>query len=73
MDSKTSSLKMQIVSQRDRILLLLKIAYVRNDTVSVATLWKNFQINKINDELAWDLNDDEKTFLNIETLNYTDA
>ena len=73
MDSKISSLKMQIVSQRDRILLLLKIAYVRNDTVSVAKLWKNFQINKINDELAWDLNDDEKTFLNSETLNYTDA
>lgn len=52
---------------------LLKIVDVRNDAVSVATLWENFQINRINEELASDLNDDEKLFLNIETLNFTEA
>jgi hypothetical protein len=52
---------------------LLKIVDVRNDSVSVATLWENFQINRINDELSKDLNEDEKTFLNIETLNFTEA
>lgn len=38
---------------------LLKIADVRNDAISVATLWENFQINQINQELAKDLNEDE--------------
>ncbi len=52
---------------------LLKIVDVRNDAVSVATLWENFSINKINEELFADLNDDEKMFLNIETLNFTEA
>ena len=51
---------------------LLKIVDVRNDAISVATLWENFQINKINDELSTELNEDEKRFLNIETLNFTD-
>jgi hypothetical protein len=39
----------------------------------VASLWENFQINKINEELNKELNDDEKLFLNIETLNFTEA
>ena len=37
----------------------LKIVDVRNDEISVATLWENFQINKINHELTTDLNQDE--------------
>ena len=48
----------------------LKIVDVRNDAVSVATLWENFHINKINKELQSELNEDEKLFLNIETLNF---
>lgn len=52
---------------------LLKIVDVRNDAISVATLWENFQINKINYELIKNLNDDEKQFLQIEQLNFKDA
>jgi hypothetical protein len=51
----------------------LKIVDVRNDSISVATLWENFQINKINEELHNQLNEDEKMFLNIEKLNFTEA
>ena len=52
---------------------LLKIIDVRNDSVSVATLWENFSINHINKELMNDLNEDERKFLNIETLNFSEA
>lgn len=52
---------------------LLRIVDVRNDSVSVATLWENFSINKINKELMNDLNEDEKKFLQIETLNFAEA
>jgi hypothetical protein len=43
----------------------LKIVDVRNDSISVATLWENFSVNKINKQLAINLNDDEKKYLNI--------
>ncbi|KAL4441714.1 hypothetical protein ABPG74_008711 [Tetrahymena malaccensis] len=52
---------------------LLKIIDVRNDAISVASLWENFQINKINQELATDLNEDEINFLRIEQLNIEQA
>ncbi|KAL4426641.1 hypothetical protein ABPG74_018719 [Tetrahymena malaccensis] len=52
---------------------LLKIVDVRNDSISVATLWENFQINKINSELQSELNEDEKQYLNIEQLNFSEA
>ncbi|EAR97146.2 MSP (major sperm protein) domain protein (macronuclear) [Tetrahymena thermophila SB210] len=52
---------------------LLKIIDVRNDAISVASLWENFQINKINSELATDLNEDEINFLRIEQLNIEQA
>ncbi|KAM3137891.1 hypothetical protein pb186bvf_009972 [Paramecium bursaria] len=52
---------------------LLKIADVRNDSISVATLWENFQINQINVELAKDLNELEQKFLKIEQLTYKEA
>ena len=52
---------------------LLKIVDVRNDSVSVATLWENFSINNINKELMNDLNEDERKFLNIETLTFSEA
>lgn len=52
---------------------LLKIVDVRNDSVSVATLWENFSINNINKELLNDLNEDERKFLQIETLNFSEA
>ncbi len=31
---------------------LLEIIDIRNDTLSVAALWENFQIEKINNELS---------------------
>jgi hypothetical protein len=34
---------------------LLKIVDIRNDVISVAALWENFQISKINQELSQDL------------------
>ena len=52
---------------------LLKIVDVRNDSISVATLWENFMINEINQELSKDLNEDEKKYLNIEQLNSAEA
>jgi len=58
---------------------LLKIVDVRNDSISVATLWENMSVNKINKTLSTNLNDDEKKYLNIgflfnlETLNYQEA
>lgn len=52
---------------------LLKIIDVRNDSISVASLWENFAINKINSELATDLNEHEINFLRIETLNIEQA
>ncbi|EGR30774.1 hypothetical protein IMG5_123900 [Ichthyophthirius multifiliis] len=52
---------------------LLKIIDVRNDVVSVTQLWQNFQINKINQELGKDLNENEIQFLNIEQLNIEQA
>lgn len=58
---------------------LLKIVDVRNDSVSVATLWENMCVNQINKTLNTNLNEDEKKYLNIgnrsklETLNYQEA
>lgn len=52
---------------------MLKIVDVRNDSISVATLWENMSVNKINKTLSTNLNDDEKKYLNIETLNYQEA
>ncbi len=56
----------KIVSQKCKLKIkakgsypLLKMVDVRNDAISVATLWENFQINRINEELAKDLNEDE--------------
>eukprot|EP00828_Plagiopyla_frontata_P018328 TRINITY_DN2353_c0_g1_i13.p1 TRINITY_DN2353_c0_g1~~TRINITY_DN2353_c0_g1_i13.p1 ORF type:complete len:916 (-),score=111.90 TRINITY_DN2353_c0_g1_i13:56-2803(-) len=51
----------------------LKIVDVRNDSMSVATLFESFSIASINKQLSNDLNDDEKKFLNIEKLNYFEA
>lgn len=51
----------------------LKIVDVRNDSVSVATLWENFCIYQINNDLAQNLNADEKQFLQIETLDFAKA
>ena len=44
---------------------LLKIVDVRNDSVSVATLWENMCVNHINKTLSTNLNDEEKRYLNI--------
>jgi hypothetical protein len=64
--SKTTTYK-KLLSQKCQISVLgrgnyplLKIVDVRNDSVSVATLWENFSINKINSELSHDLDEDEK-------------
>ena len=78
--SKTSTNYKKLLSQKCAIRIkgkgnypLLKIVDVRNDSVSVATLWENFSINNINRELLNDLNEDERKFLNIETLNFSEA
>lgn len=52
---------------------LLKIVDVRNDSVSVATLFENMCVNQINKALLTNLNEEEKKYLIIETLNYQDA
>ena len=46
---------------------------MRNDSMSVATLFESFSIASINKQLSNDLNEDEKKFLNIEKLNYFEA
>lgn len=43
----------------------LQIIDIRNDTLSVAALWENFQISHINQSLNTNLNPDEKLFLGI--------
>lgn len=42
---------------------LLEIIDIRNDTLSVAALWENFQIQKINNELSCRLDNSEKKYL----------
>jgi hypothetical protein len=44
---------------------LLKIVDVRNDSISVATLWENMNVNRINKTLALNLNEYEKKYQNI--------
>jgi len=44
---------------------LLKIVDVRNDSISVATLWENMSVNKINKSLTLNLNEHEKKYQNI--------
>ena len=44
---------------------LLEIIDIRNDSLSVAALWENFQITQINQALTTNLNQDEKMFLGI--------
>ena len=51
----------------------LKFQDVRNDAISVSTLWENFSILDINKELLHDLSEDEKKFNEIETLSFTEA
>jgi len=51
----------------------LKFVDVRNDAISVSTLWENFSINSINKELLNDLSENERKFNKIETLSFTEA
>ena len=44
---------------------LLEIIDIRNDTLSVAALWENFKIEKINSELECNLNNEEKQYLGL--------
>ena len=44
---------------------LLEIIDIRNDTLSVAALWENFQIQKINDQLNCRLDSEEKKYLSV--------
>jgi hypothetical protein len=52
---------------------LLEIIDIRNDTLSVAALWENFQIQKINNELSCNLDSEEKKYLSVENLTYTES
>ena len=51
----------------------LKFIDVRNDSISVSTLWENFSIRKINKELIFDLTEDEKKFNSMDTLPFEEA
>ncbi len=44
---------------------LLEIIDIRNDTLSVAALWENFQIQKINNQLNCRLDSEEKKYLSV--------
>jgi len=44
----------------------LKIIDVRNDSISVSTLWESFSVNHINMELTNNLNEDEKKYNKLE-------
>ena len=48
---------------------MLKIVDVRNDSISVATLWENMNVNKINKALSLNLNEHEKKYQNIGTFS----
>lgn len=51
----------------------LEIIDIRNDTLSVASLWENFQISQINEALKTNLSAEEKLFLSIENLTFGEA
>lgn len=51
----------------------LKFVDVRNDSISVSTLWESFSINKINRELMSQLSEFEKKYNQIETLTMEEA
>lgn len=51
----------------------MEIIDIRNDTLSVAALWENFQIAKINDELGCRLDQSQKKYLSVETLTFAQA
>lgn len=50
---------------------LMEIIDIRNDTLSVAALWENFQISKINNELNCKLDSSEKKYLAVENLTFS--
>lgn len=52
---------------------LLEIIDIRNDSLSVAALWQNFQITQINQALITNLNQEEKMFLGIENLTFNET
>lgn len=52
---------------------LMEIIDIRNDVLSVAALWENFQISKINKELGCRLDNSEKKYLQVETLTFSEA
>ena len=51
----------------------LRFVDVRNDSISVSTLWENFSINKINSELTSELTEKEKKYNQIEKLTTEEA
>jgi len=73
----TTKLQRKLISQKTTILVkgngkypMLKIVDIRNDTISVATLWESFHINKINQELVQDLDENEQKFIQSDSLTY---
>lgn len=51
----------------------LKICDVRNDAISVSTLWENFSINKINKALLQALSENERKYNTLEQLTFEEA
>ncbi len=48
----------------------LDIIDIRNDTLSMAALWENFEITGINKELSTKLNNSEKKYLTVENCTF---
>jgi len=51
----------------------LKLVDVRNDSISVSTLWENFSVNHINNQLLENLTEDERKYNTVEHLTFEEA
>ena len=75
-----SKVRKEIFAQKASIAIIAKGSYpqlkfvdVRNDSISVSTLWESFSVNKINRELMSQLSDNERKYNQIETLTMEEA
>lgn len=70
---KLSQQKCSLVMKAEGSYPKLKFVDVRNDAISVSTLWENFSINTINNELLENLSEDERKYNKIEQLTFEEA
>jgi len=72
-DKKIFSKKCELEIKAQGSFPKLKFVDVRNDAISVSSLWENFSINKINKELLTNLNEDERKYNKLEQLSFEEA